>query len=82
MVLPGTLGTAFAAGFQTLSARDRKAVAERLEHGMKGGADHLGTAVATGFMEALLHRAEATSGSPEVEAALGPLSRGFATAYR
>ena len=82
VVLLGSLGGAFAAGFQTLNARDRKAVAEWLEDGMKGGADYLGTAVATGFIEALIHKAEADGIWPEVEAVLGPLSHDFAAAYR
>jgi len=82
LVLLGSLGDAFAAGFQTLSARDRQAVAEWLEDGMAGGADYLGTAVATGFIEALIHKAEANGIWPQVEAVLGPLSHDFAAAYR
>ena len=82
VVLLGSLGGAFADGFQTLSIRDRKAVAERLEDGMRGGADYLGTAVATGFIESLIHKAEAKGIWPEVEAVLGPLSQDFAAAYR
>ncbi len=82
VVLLGSLGSAFAAGFQMLSARDKEAVAERLEDGMTGGADYLGTAVATGFMEALIHKAEANGIWPEVEVVLGPLSHDFAAAYR
>ncbi len=82
VVLLGGLGDAFAAGFQTLSARDRNAVAEWLEDAMTGGADHLGTAVATGFIEALIHKAESNGIWPEVEAVLGPLSQDFAAAYR
>ena len=82
VVLLGSLGSAFAAGFQTLSIRDRKAVAERLEDGMRGGADYLGIAVATGFIEALIHKAEANGIRPEVEAVLGSLSQDFAAAYR
>ena len=82
VVLLGSLGSAFASSFQTLDAQDRKAVTERLEDGMKGGTDYLGTAVATGFLEALIHKAEADGIWPEVEAALGSLSRNFAAAYR
>ena len=82
VVLLGNLGGAFAAGFQTLSTGDKKAVAEWLEYGMKGGADDLGTAVATSFIEALVHKAEANGIWPEVEAVLGPLSQSFAAAYR
>lgn len=82
VVLLGNLGRAFATGFQTLSARDRKTVAEQVEDGMTGGTDYFGTAVATGFVEALIHNAEANGIWPEVEATLGPLSRSFATAYR
>lgn len=82
VVLLGNLGGAFAIGFRTLSVRDRRTVAERVEDGMTGGADYLGTAVATGFMEALIHKAEADDIWPEVEATLGPLSRNFAAAYR
>lgn len=82
VVLLGNLGGAFAAGFQTLSARDRQTVAEQIEGGMTGGADHLGTAVATGFIEALIHNAEADDIWLEVEATLGPLSRNFSNAYR
>lgn len=82
VVLLGSLGSAFTAGFQTLSTQDRKAVAEWLEDGMKGGTDYLGTAVATGFIEALIHKAEASGIWPEVEAALGPLSHDFAAVYR
>ncbi len=82
VILLSSLGGAFAAGFQTLSARDRKAVAEWLEDGMAGGADYPGTAVATGFIEALIHKAEAAGIWPQVEAVLGPLSHDFAVAYR
>lgn len=81
-VLLGSLGSAFAKSFGTLGARDRAAVAARLEEGLTGGADYLGTAVATGFLEAAIHRAEADGTWPEVAAALGPQSRDFAEAYR
>ncbi len=81
VVLLGNLGTAFATGFRTLSAHDRKTVAEQVKNGMTGEADYAGTAVATGLIEALIHDAEASGTWPEIEATLGSLSRSFATAY-
>lgn len=82
VVLLSSLGRVFAGGFDTLSGMDRAAVMGQVERGMAGGADHLGTAVATGFLEALIYKAEADGIWPLIETALGLLSLGFAVAYR
>lgn len=81
-VLLGGLGTAFAANFQTLDAADRATVAAIVETAMEYGSEYVRTAVATGFLEATIHQAERDGTWPEVAAALGPHSRGFAEAYR
>lgn len=80
-VLLGELGQAFAAAFHMLGAEDRATVAHIVETAMDGS-DYVSTAVATGFLEAAIHRAEADGAWPDVAAVLGPQSLAFAEAYR
>lgn len=80
-VLLGELGHTFAAAFRTLGAEDRATVARIVETAM-GDSDYVSTAVATGFLEAAIHRAETDGTWPDVAAALGPQSLAFAEAYR
>lgn len=79
--LLGALGQAFAGQFSAVSPADRAVVMAHVEDGMADEGD-LGIAVATGFIEAMIHRAEADDTWPVVEQGLGPLSRQYADAYR
>jgi len=81
-VLLGQLGTQFALGFAAFDAGERASVLDRIEDGVRvPGDDYLSTVVATGFLEAFIHRAERDGTWPELRDALRPLSQEFADAY-
>ena len=81
-VLLGSLGSAFARAFPSLGTGEQACVLDRIEEGvMVPGDDYLGTAVSTGFLEGLIHRAEEDGTWPAVREALRPLSREYADAY-
>ncbi len=82
VVLLGSLGQTFAAGFHTLGSGSRQWVANLIDRAMESGSDYLQTVVATGFLEAVIHRAESDGTWPALAAALGPQSRRFADDYR
>lgn len=82
-VLMGEMGQVVAEGWDAIPADEWTRLSALIEGALASDDDDLGTAVATGLIEGLIHRAEAIGGLwPRVEAALGPEARDYADAYR
>lgn len=81
--LLGYFGRQIARQYDALAPEEWALLSALIEQGMASGDDDVSTAVATGLIEGLIHRAEAVEGLwPRIEASLGSLARGYADAYR
>lgn len=79
----GYFGTTIAAHFDALPPGEWAVLSAMIEEGLASEDEEIGTAVATGLIEGLIHRAEAIETLwPRIEAALGPEAREYADAYR
>ena len=81
--LLGHFGVTIAANFDTIPPGEWKTLSAMIEQGLASGDEDVGTAVATGLVEGLIHRAETVENLwPRIEAALGSAARSYADAYR
>lgn len=81
--LLGYFGGQIAKRYDALAPEEWALLSALIEQGMASEDDDVSTAVATGLIEGLIHRAEAVEGLwPRIEAGLGSLTRGYADAYR
>ena len=79
----GYFGRQIAGQYDTLAPGEWVLLSALIEQGMASEDDDLSTAVATGLIEGLIHRAEAVEGLwPRIETGLGSLARSYADAYR
>lgn len=81
--LLGYFGGQIAGQYDTLASREWALLSALIEQGMASEDDDVSTAVATGLIEGLIHRAEAVVGLwPKIEVGLGSPARSYADAYR
>ena len=81
--LLGYFGGEIAKQYGTIGPEEWKRLSDLIEQGLASDDNDVGTAVATGFIEGLIHHAEAVAGLwPKIEASLGSLARSYADAYR
>lgn len=81
--LLGHFGGEIAKQYDTIGHEEWRRLSDLIEQGLTSGDSDVGTAVATGLIEGLIHRAEAIEGAwPKIELGLGPLARSYADAYR
>jgi hypothetical protein len=79
----GYFGGQIAKRYDTIVPDEWALLSALIEEGLASDDDDVGTAVATGLIEGLIHRAEAIEGLwPRIEARLGSEARGYADAYR
>lgn len=81
--LLGHFGGEIAKQYDTIDPEEWRRLSALIEQGLASDDSDIGTAVATGLIEGLIHRAEAVEGLwPRIEANLGPQARAYADAYR
>ena len=81
--LLGRFGGEIATNFDTISPGDWATLSAMIEQGLASDDEDVGTAVATGLIEGLIHRAETVENLwPRIEAGLGSGARSYADAYR
>ena len=81
--LLGQFGGVIANNFEALAPNEWAALAAMIEQGLTSDDDDVSTAVATGLIEGMIHRAEAIDNLwPRIEAGLGSKARSYADAYR
>ena len=81
--LLGHFGGVIATNFDEISPGEWAALSAMIEQGLASDDEDVGTAVATGLIEGLIHRAETVANLwPRIEAALGSEARSYADAYR
>ena len=80
--LLGEFGWEIANNWDAITPDEWALLSAEIERGLASDDDDIGTAVATGLIEGLIHRAEVIDGLwPTIEARLGPLARRYADAY-
>ena len=83
ILLLGQFGGVIANNFEVLAPGEWAALAAMIEQGLTSNDADISTAVATGLIEGMVHRAEAIDNLwPRIEAGLGSKARGYADAYR
>ncbi len=81
--LLGYFGGQIARQYDTLAPQEWALLSALIEQGLASDDDDVKTAVKTGLIEGLIHRAEAVEGLwPKIEVGLGSLARSYADAYR
>ncbi len=81
--LLGYLGGEIAKNFDAISSNEWATLSAMIEQGLASNDEDIGTAVATGLIEGMVHRAEAIDNLwPRIEASLGSKARSYADAYR
>lgn len=81
--LLGCFGGQIARQYDTLAPQEWAILSALIEQGLASDDDDVRTAVKTGLIEGLIHRAEAVEGLwSRIEVGLGPLARFYADAYR
>jgi hypothetical protein len=79
----GDFGLEIASGYETMTPAERTLILGLIEQGLLSHDEDVSTAVATGLIEGLIHRAEVIDGRWEkIEPDLGPEARAYADAYR
>ena len=78
----GQFGQRIAVNFDAIPSGEWASLSAMIEEGLTSDDDDVGTAVATGLIEGLIHRAEDVETLwPRIEASLGPEARSYADAY-
>ncbi len=81
--LLGHFGGEIAKRYDTIGLEEWRRLTDLIEQGLASDDTDVGTAVATGLIEVLIHRAEAVDGLwPKIEQGLGSQARSYAAAYR
>lgn len=81
--LLGSFGREIANNYDIITSCEWISLSRMIEDGLASDDDEVGTAVATGLIEGMIHRAEAIEDLwPRIEANLGPRARSYAEAYR
>ncbi len=81
--LLGHFGGEIAKQYDTIGSEEWRRLSDLIEQGLASDDSDVGTAVATGLIEVLVHRAEAVEGLwPKIELGLGSQARSYAAAYR
>lgn len=81
--LLGYFGGQIASQYDTLAPEEWVLLSASIEQGLTSDDDDVKTAVRTGLIEGLIHRAEAIEGLwPRIEVGLGSLARSYTDAYR
>ena len=81
--LLGHFGGEIAKQYDAIGPEEWRRLSALIEQGLASEDSDIGTAVATGLIEGLIHRAEVVEGLwSRIEAALGPQARSYADAYR
>ena len=81
--LLGSFGREIANNYDTITSCEWVSLSAMIEEGLASDDGDVGTAVATGLIEGMIHRAEAIENLwPRIEAGLGPRARSYADAYR
>lgn len=81
--LLGFFGRQIAKQYDALAPEEWALLSALIEQGLASDDEDVRTAVSTGLIEGLIHRAEAVEGLwPRIEVGLGSLARSYADAYR
>ena len=81
--LLGSFSGQIAKQYDALAPEEWALLSALIEQGLASDDEDVKTAVSTGLIEGLIHRAEAVEGLwPRIEAGLGSLARSYADAYR
>lgn len=81
--LLGRFGGEIASKFDEITPGEWADLSTMIEQGLASDDQDVGTAVATGLIEEMIHRAEAIGNLwPRIEVGLGPGARSYADAYR
>lgn len=82
IALLGKFGGEIAENYDVITPNEWKSLSATIEEGLASDNNNVSTAVATGLIEGMIHRAEAVENLwSRIEAGLGPRARSYAQAY-